>query len=34
MSAPAGERWAQTVETLRASYGVLTGDMLLAAAFV
>lgn len=30
----AGERWAKTVETLRANYDVLTGDMLLAAAFV
>eukprot|EP00878_Enallax_costatus_P020623 GHUV01021808.1.p1 GENE.GHUV01021808.1~~GHUV01021808.1.p1 ORF type:complete len:1441 (+),score=543.76 GHUV01021808.1:4290-8612(+) len=29
-----GERWAKTVETLRANYDVLTGDMLLAAAFV
>jgi dynein heavy chain len=30
----AGERWARTVETLRQNYDVLTGDMLLAAAFV
>lgn len=29
-----GERWAQTVEQLRKDYLVLTGDMLLAAAFV
>lgn len=30
----AGERWARTVESLRQNYVVLTGDMLLAAAFV
>ncbi|KAI8464229.1 MAG: flagellar alpha dynein [Monoraphidium minutum] len=29
-----GERWARTVEQLRAGYDVLTGDMLLASAFV
>ena len=29
-----GERWALTVEQLRKDYEVLTGDMLLAAAFV
>eukprot|EP00891_Asterochloris_glomerata_P001316 jgi/Astpho2/1316/Aster-06188 len=29
-----GERWAQTVQQLRKDYQVLTGDMLLAAAFV
>eukprot|EP00877_Chromochloris_zofingiensis_P015255 jgi/Chrzof1/9984/Cz04g22250.t1 len=29
-----GERWARTVEQLRQSYDVLTGDMLLASAFV
>ncbi|KAK9817742.1 hypothetical protein WJX72_001478 [[Myrmecia] bisecta] len=29
-----GERWAQTVQQLRKDYTVLTGDMLLAAAFV
>ncbi len=29
-----GERWAMTVEQLRKDYEVLTGDMLLAAAFV
>ena len=29
-----GERWAQTVEQLRLDYEVLTGDMLLASAFV
>ena len=30
----AGERWARTVESLRQNYDVLTGDMLLASAFV
>lgn len=30
----AGERWAKTVESLRQNYDVLTGDMLLAAAFI
>jgi dynein heavy chain len=30
----AGERWAKTVESLKQNYDVLTGDMLLAAAFV
>ncbi|KIY98975.1 dynein heavy chain, partial [Monoraphidium neglectum] len=29
-----GERWARTVEQLRAGYDVLTGDMLVASAFV
>ena len=29
-----GERWARTVEQLKSDYEVLTGDMLLAAAFV
>ncbi|GBF93145.1 dynein alpha flagellar outer arm [Raphidocelis subcapitata] len=29
-----GERWARTAEQLRAGYDVLTGDMLLASAFV
>lgn len=33
LSAPAGERWAKTVDSLRQNYDVLTGDMLLAAAF-
>lgn len=30
----AGERWAKTVDSLKQNYDVLTGDMLLAAAFV
>lgn len=30
----AGERWAKTVDSLRQNYDVLTGDMLLAAAFI
>jgi hypothetical protein len=30
----AGERWAKTVESLKQNYDVLTGDMLLAAAFI
>ena len=29
-----GGRWAGTVEQLRGDYKVLTGDMLLAAAFI
>ncbi len=29
-----GSRWASTVEQLKADYRLLTGDMLLAAAFV
>jgi dynein heavy chain len=30
----AGERWAKTVDSLKQNYDVLTGDMLLAAAFI
>ena len=34
VAAAEGERWAGTVEQLRGNYQMLTGDMLLAAAFI
>jgi dynein heavy chain len=34
LSCNAGERWAKTVDSLRQNYDVVTGDMLLASAFV